>query len=149
MVTINDVAKYFLKLQDEKTGDMISNMKLQKLVYYAQGFHLAITDSPLFPETLEAWDYGPVCDKLYQEYKEYGAGAIPTPDDNEFYNKFTKNVEDILDMVQTYYGQFSAWKLSELTHKEYPWLRAWNKGKNTPISHDDMKSYFKAQLISE
>ena len=50
-----DVGYYFLKNQDLEAGDLMSNMKLQKLVYYAQGFYLAIKEKPLFPEPLVAW----------------------------------------------------------------------------------------------
>lgn len=51
MLTCFDVAKYFLSLcNDEESGDLISNLKIQKLVYYAQGFSLAINNKPLFKE---------------------------------------------------------------------------------------------------
>ena len=50
-----DVAQYFLAQMDEDAGDLISNLKLQKLVYYAQGFALALYGRPLFPERIEAW----------------------------------------------------------------------------------------------
>jgi uncharacterized phage-associated protein len=50
MLNCDEVAKYFLAQADEDAGDLISNLKLQKLVYYAQGFHLALYDIPLFPE---------------------------------------------------------------------------------------------------
>lgn len=59
MLNCFDVAKYFLAQQDETAGDLISNLKLQKLIYYAQGFHLAISDRPLFPEPIKAWIHGP------------------------------------------------------------------------------------------
>lgn len=58
--SILDVAAYFLWLDNEREGDGISNMKLQKPAYYAQGFHLALFDTALFDERVEAWDHGPV-----------------------------------------------------------------------------------------
>ena len=81
MASAHDVAKYFLSLIDEDAGDTISNLKLQKLVYYAQGFHLALFDRPLFNEEVKAWMHGPVVPDLYHEYKIYGSNAIPMPDD--------------------------------------------------------------------
>jgi uncharacterized phage-associated protein len=67
MLSCHDVAKYFLSLTDEDAGDLISNLKLQKLVYYAQGFHLALYDELLFEETIEAWTHGPVIPEMKQE----------------------------------------------------------------------------------
>ncbi|OQY42717.1 MAG: hypothetical protein B6240_13665 [Desulfobacteraceae bacterium 4572_87] len=55
---------------DEEAGDLISNLKLQKLVYYAQGFYLALYDEPLFNEPIEAWTHGPVIRELYRSYNE-------------------------------------------------------------------------------
>jgi uncharacterized phage-associated protein len=64
-----DVAEYFLTLVDDEAGDSLSNLKLQKLVYYAQGFHLALTEKPLFDEAIEAWEHGPVVPGLYHKLK--------------------------------------------------------------------------------
>jgi uncharacterized phage-associated protein len=96
MLSCDDAAKYFLAQVSEDAGDLISNLKLQKLLYYAQGFHLALYDEPLFPEAIEAWTHGPVVPDLYRHYKKYGAGAIPCPEDIEFsiYDEETKSLLD-------------------------------------------------------
>src|SRR5260363_307462 len=60
MVSVFDVANYFLTLVEEEVGDALSNLKIQKLVYYAQGFHLALFSRPLFENAIEAWTHGPV-----------------------------------------------------------------------------------------
>lgn len=61
MLTANDIAKYFLALSNnEESGELISNLKLQKLLHYAQGFYLALYDQPLFHEPIEAWAHGAV-----------------------------------------------------------------------------------------
>ncbi len=69
MLSCYDVAQYFLAKADEDAGDLMSNLKLQKLMYYAQGFSLALCNKPLFPERIEAWIHGPVISALYHEYK--------------------------------------------------------------------------------
>jgi len=149
MNTCFEVAHYFLKRQDPDAGDLMSNLKLQKLVYYAQGFHLAMEDSPLFGERIEAWEHGPVCVPLYQEYKQYGSDAIPVPDpDVEACSIFSEATRKVLNEVYNYYGQFSAWKLRNLTHEDTPWLKAYHKG-HAEITHEDMRSYFKTQLIED
>ena len=134
-----DVADYFLAKTEEDAGDTISNLKLQKLVYYAQGFALAILGHALFEEKIEAWQHGPVVPELYQKYKSYGAGGIPMPEHVD-YSKFSKDVQKLLDDVYYVYGQFSAWKLRNMTHEETPWKTTAN---NATIPLPVMQDYFK------
>lgn len=144
MLTCHDVAKYFLSLADSEAGDLISNLKLQKLIYYAQGFHLAIFDEPLFDERIEAWTHGPVVPDLYHAYKGYGSDAIPCPDEIDL-DKYSIAHRELLDEVYKVFGQFSAWKLRNMTHEESPWVNA--APYQGVISHEDMKEYFKTQIV--
>lgn len=142
MLTCFDVAEYFLAKTDEDAGDAISNLKLQKLVYYAQGFSLAMTGAPLFGEDFEAWQHGPVIPRLYQKYKENGAFGIRPPEAFDD-SKFTAAQKDVLDQVYEAYGQFSAWKLRNMTHEESPWR---DTPINEVISKAKMKSFFKTRI---
>lgn len=139
-----DVAKYFLTQVDEDAEDFITNLKLQKLSYYSQGLYLAINDEPLFPETIEAWQHGPVVPSLYHKYKEYGANPIPIPEDIDF-SLFNAEIRELLDEVYCVYGQFSPWKLRDMTHAETPWIEAYQKG-DSVISLASMSKFFKNQL---
>lgn len=142
-LSCHDVAQYFLAQMDEDAGDLISNLKLQKLVYYAQGFALALYGRPLFPEGIEAWTHGPVVPALYHEYKGHGSAAIPFPNGIELPN-VDEETRELLDEVYAAYGQFSAWKLRDMTHSEPPW-------RETPagqeIRHDDLSDYFATRVI--
>jgi len=121
MANLQDVAKCFLCLDEANSGDGISNLKLQKLVYYAQGFYSALFEKPLFRNSILAWAHGPVVDELYQTYKCYGRDHIPVPTD--FNNKsLTKDELELIEEVFDVYGQYSAWKLRNMTHEESPWL---------------------------
>lgn len=145
MKSVLDVADYFLNLannEDDET-DLISNLKLQKLVYYAQGFSLALSNTPLFSEEIEAWNHGPVTPVLYQNKKKHGPDAIPPNPDFDA-SIFTDDQQEILNEVYEVYGQFSAWKLRNMTHEESPWSK--NKETNEVISHDDLKEYFNTQI---
>ena len=142
MIPARTVAEYFLRLADPEFGDLITNLKLQKLVYYAQGFHLAIYDEPLFPEPINAWEHGPVVEELYRYYKSYGAQPIEA-DGNYDLDMLTNDHKELLDEVYTVFGQFSAWKLRNMTHSEAPWL---NTSQNEIIWLDAMKEYFKTQV---
>lgn len=142
MLSCFDVARYFLALVDEDAGDSLTNLKLQKLCYYAQGFHLAIYDKPLFPERIEAWKHGPVVPELYHALKQFGAEPVQL--DSEInWDKYQPEVRELLDEVYSVYGQYSAPRLRSITHQEPPWQQTPDGG---IISHDLMKEYFKTQL---
>ena len=138
-----DVAKYFLLKADPDDGDLISNLKLQKLLYYAQGFHLALNDAPLLREDVEAWMHGPVVRDVYHEFKGHGGDAIPRPEGFDPAKVFDDDATGLLDEVYSVYGQFSAWKLREMTHSEPPWV---NTAAGEEITHDAMRAYFVTQL---
>lgn len=142
MLSANDIAKYFLTLTDEECGDNISNLKLQKLLYYAQGFHLAIYGKPLFDEPIHAWQHGPVVEAIYHRYKKHGANAIPVPKAVDF-TKYPKDVRELLEDIYEVYGQYSATKLRNLTHDEPPWKDAED---GAEIPHKAMKQFFETRL---
>lgn len=143
-IPVKDVAEYFLAKVDTEAGDCISNLKIQKLVYYAQGFVLAFTNKKLFNENIVAWQHGPVVVELYDEYKMYGANCIK-PDDSYSLKTITthKELVEILDDVYSVYGQFSAWKLREMTHEEGPWK---DFELNQVISVRSILDFFKTQI---
>jgi uncharacterized phage-associated protein len=135
------IARYFLSLYDPQEGETISNLKPQKLLYYAQGVYLARHGVVLFPEDIAAWDHGPVVSEVYQAFKTYGNGAIPieeaAPAD------FPPKVQEVLDEVHQVFGQYSAWKLSQMTHGEPPWTQTMNRGIIVP---QIMRDYFQSRF---
>ena len=112
------VADYFLAIADE--DDVLSNLKLQKLCYYAQGFCLAETGRPLFPERIERWQHGPVVRSLYHAFKEYERQSIPFPDSVQL-GDYPEIALELIDRVYATYGRFEAWALRNMTHDEPPW----------------------------
>jgi uncharacterized phage-associated protein len=143
-MTAQDVAQYFVSLVDEEAGDSISNLKVQKLLYYAQGFHLAVYGVPLFPEAIKAWAHGPVVPQVYHFYKERGSGAIPVERVN--LEAYSAQVREHLDEVWAVYGQFTASKLETMTHNEPPWM---NTPQNEAIPHAMMADFFKTLVIDD
>jgi uncharacterized phage-associated protein len=140
-VGAEDIARYFLTLTDEEADDLVSNLKLQKLVYYAQGFNLALHKKPLFNEKIEAWTHGPVIPELYHKYKKYSGKPIPPPRDFDS-SLYDDQIKQLLDEIFQVYGQYSAWKLRELTHEEPPWKNAYENKADHIISNDDLFDYF-------
>lgn len=144
MLSCYDVARYFLAKSSPDSGDLISNLKLQKLMYYAQGYHLAVFGKPLFNEEIQAWLHGPVVADLYHCYKQYGNGALPF-ENNLKVHLYTTEQAEFLDRIYAEYGQFSAWKLREMTHEEEPWVKSYESGMNFPISLDVLFGFFSKQ----
>ncbi len=141
----SDVARYLLAKQDADAGDTISNLKLQKLCYYAQGLSVAVRGEPLYREPVEAWLHGPVIPALYHEYKEYGSAGIP-PVTNVDTEAFDLADRMILDDVHAYYGQFSGWRLRQMTHEEAPWKDAFEQDMNHEITLDALKAHFDGEV---
>jgi uncharacterized phage-associated protein len=138
------VANYFLAKRDPNAGDHISNLKLQKLLYYAQGFHLAITGEPLFSDPIEAWRHGPVVPKVYHACKQYGENNLPEVPASPS-SMLSLEQRRILDEVYEVYGQFSAWKLRDMTHDEAPWKDADARGEPI-ISHEALRDFFLTRI---
>lgn len=120
MANIMEVAKYIL----HKQGEM-STMKLEKLCYYCQAWHLVWEEVPLFEEDFQAWANGPVCPQLFYLHKNIfkinenilSQFSIDSLKDNE---------KESIDIVIKEYGEKAGYWLSELTHKERPWKETRN-----------------------
>lgn len=130
-------------MDSSKDGDGISNLKLQKLVYYAQGFHSAIFDSPLFADEISAWTHGPVVADLYHQFKNHGSNHIPVTQDFDK-DSLTKDEFELIEEVFEVFGQYSAWKLRNMTHEESPWLE--HEANAGVIPKQDITEHFKTRI---
>jgi uncharacterized phage-associated protein len=144
MMPAHEIARYFVSLVDEEAGDSITNLKLQKLLYYAQGGHLAYFDEPLFPEPIEAWTHGPVVPAVYRRYKQHGGEPIPIEPVNP--DNYNDQVREVLDEVNNVFGQFTASKLRTMTHNEPPWMQT-PQGEEIPC--DLMREFFKTMVVRD
>lgn len=143
-----DVAKWFLAYNQTKMieadAEYISNLKLQKLLYYAQGCFLALNEGEkLFDDDIVAWRHGPVVEAVYHEFKVFGLSGIEL-DESFDLSKFPSDVELILEDVYIIFGQYSAWKLREMTHQETPWV---NTAQNEVISCTLIEKYFAENYV--
>lgn len=143
-----EIADYLLSLQEdesflskeEQTGERITPLKLQKLLYYCQGFFLAITDKPLFKEKIVAWPHGPVVLEIWEKYKDYQGSGLPIPE--AIASLRDTHVEKILKSVYKRYGQYGAWKLRDMTHDEEPWQSCRVEGKTVEIPNEVLRDFF-------
>lgn len=124
----------------------IPAMKLQKLIYYAHAWHLAITDEPLVTDyRFKAWAMGPVLPTVWHARKSEGSRARSTwvPDSSEL-------IDEILDLVNEQYGSLSGNELSALTHAETPWVHARGEtpegdASEAPLDDSEIARFYREQ----
>lgn len=135
MASVHDVAAYLTT----KSG-ALGTMKLEKLVYYCQGWWLARNASPLFPESLQAWRMGPVCPELYANHRRQNfVEQWPRGDVDKLSDAEKQHIDAVFDV----YSAYSGFRLGDMTHEEKPWNAAMARGGfNTEIALDDMREYF-------
>lgn len=154
------VANEFLKVA-EKEGKKLTPMQLIKLVYFAHGWHLALTGDPLINENVEAWRYGPVIPSLYHEFKVFGNGVINREATRFDFVKtetgaFTlvqrkpeipagSYASQLIQRVWDVHKHLSAIQLSNMTHQpDSPWtLTPGKEFKGTDIPNEVIKDYFR------
>lgn len=141
MATAHDVAAAIL----ERLGPM-DTYKLQKLVYYAQSWHLAWYGTPLFEQPIEAWAQGPVVRSLYEQHRgrwRISVDDLMAGESGQLVERDSKALNAVLEM----YGNKTGQQLRDLTHREAPWLKARGDapvgapGHNV-ISRDSMERYY-------
>jgi uncharacterized phage-associated protein len=137
------IAQLLLSKAAEGNQELMSNLKLQKMLYYEQGFHLAAFDTPLFDENIEAWMFGPVVPEVYEKYAKYDAKGIEPPTQIDI--KLNEEETTLFNNVFDVYNQYSAVKLVEMTHSEPPWNSV-SPGKGNIISQETMKKFFLTRL---
>jgi len=138
MASVHDVAAYILSKHRNITA-----MKFQKLVYYSQAWSLVWDEAPLFPERIEAWANGPVVPELYDRHK--GMFRVISWDGNP--EALSPQQKKTVDAVLKFYAKQSSQWLSDLTHRERPWLEAREglsagERSNREITHAAMAEYY-------
>lgn len=144
-VDAEDVAAVLLKTLGSMTG-----MKLQKLLYYVQAWHIARYGGRAFVDNIEAWSNGPVVRSIYRQHRKT---FIVTSIANGDTSAVTGSIQDIVEWVVEAYGGFSAEQLSSMTHGEVPWLVARgglpdDAPSQQALSDDLMGSFYARQTLS-
>lgn len=124
-------------------GDLLTNLKLQKLLYYEQGYHLACFNKPLFDEEVRAWQYGPVVREAYDTFSDAGCNALMPKGD--VYTFSNEEEASLFDEVFDVYNRYSASYLVTLTHSETPW-KSVSAGTDSIISKESMRAFFQQKV---
>lgn len=141
-----------------KRSGCMSHLKLQKILYYCEGYHLAYFDKPLITEDFEAWVHGPVCREVYNQLKEksilytdvcYKKGS-GNPE-KKLKKELTTSQIDLINDVIDNLGTWKGFELENATHSELPWIEARggidNAAKcNSIVSKATMKKFYKKEL---
>ncbi|WP_100066037.1 Panacea domain-containing protein [Miniphocaeibacter massiliensis] len=149
-----DIAAYLINYAIDE-GNPISNLKLQKLLYYIQGEFYKEKDQPAFKEDILAWDYGPVVKEAYDEYKininKDIKKRVEEKFDIESFDYINFNPEDIICKedgkiireIYNRYKDFTAFDLVEKTHNEAPWE---STKRSDIIEKCKIREYFKDEI---
>lgn len=135
-VKVEQVADYILQLVPRHHGDLISNLKLQKLLYYCQGIHLGEYDKPMFENSIKRWYCGPVVERIFYKYDGYESIPSPFPEQKV---KLSHEKRTLITDVWEEFGQYSAWRLMESVKREPPWR---DTILDEEITHYSMHKYF-------
>jgi uncharacterized phage-associated protein len=152
MTNAEAVARYFLWLAaSEPEDEPVTHLRLQKLMYYAQGWSLGSRGVPLFDGVIEAWQHGPVVREVYPRFADYGGEPIPRSEAQES-EELTVADRALVQWVWDRYGCYSASELRRRTHGEPPWLRARgsapeNAACTATIDLGVMRSHFRAERL--
>ncbi len=154
MVSAMEVAQYLIHLaspSESEDSDCLCHMRLQKLLYYVQGWHLAAFTATLFDERIEAWKSGPVVKDLYPRFAHYGYQAI-TPREGADPDTFSARQKAFIQTVWDQYRNYSATALSHMTHRESPWVDARgglpaDATSDAEITPEAMRLFFRARLV--
>ena len=143
------VANRFIGLA-EKDGKKLTNMQLQKLVFLANGFSLALLNQPLTYHNIHAWQWGPVLPQLYKRFSKYGSGKIDgsAACDEEVPDSGDEN--EIITSVWANFGNMTGPQLSALTHEpNSPWDQTWKSEQYGIIEPKLIAKFYKRQLDVE
>jgi len=152
MYSASEIAVHFVRRGIEERN-YLTQMKLQKMVYFAQGYHLARYGQKLIKDEVQAWQYGPVFPSLYDDYKLYGGNPIETfkfsrLGENPTIPRLTPEAQETINFTWNTLKNISAAQLSNWTHKpDSPWDRAYREGeRGVIIPENEIKAYFKEIL---
>lgn len=138
-------------------GQFVTQMKLQKMVYFAHGYHLAKYGEPLITEKFEAWKFGPVVEDIYQTYKLYGSDPImdtfflPKPPRAFRYKPLSETAVDAIEYTWKVTKNLSGAQLSQWSHLDgSPWAKTYDPANpSVAIPEESIRDYFQKLLAQQ
>lgn len=136
-----EIAKYVIN-HEHKENREITNLRLQKLLYFVQAKILVETGNPCFDDEMQAWEYGPVVPVVYDAYKKFG--NLPILEEQEMKENIEESIQNNIGEILNYFGSTPTFGLVQITHNQTPWIEAKKKGLRTKIEISAIKEFFAA-----
>lgn len=137
MANVQDVARFFIGFAQEQAehykGDLMTNLRLQKMLYFAQGYHLAQYGKPLFDDEIEMRHNGPFVPVVYNVYSKYGSTGISEPIDVEA-SCFDEDEYSSLLYVVREYDYLSTLALIDIAFRK---CKTWDREKHGVVIPKD------------
>lgn len=143
MYTALDVANFFVDMFNTDPENHITNLHVNKLIYFAQGCSLARNGRPLFPEEFRAYPYGPVVKQVYDAFAPCGRNPISSCAGEYNPSIFSADDLDLLVDVYNEYGQYNSSALVSMTHQpDTPWSSVYEEDRRNLIPNESIRNYF-------
>ena len=143
MLQAAEIADFFISLGNAENEDPMTNLRINKLLYFAQGWNLQRFGKPLFDEAIKAWKYGPVVETIFRKYHSYGRNIITECSPSFSLAGFTSDEIQLLLDVYNKYRTFSTSRLVEKSHEgNTPWAKVYEEGENKTIPIELISEYF-------
>ena len=138
-----NIAKWFIAFAEANDAER-DQLKIQKLLYFAQGHYLGLHGQPLFSDAIEAWAHGPMVPRIHHDYKSYGTGDIDLDESDDFnFGDIDEDTTEFLLDVWSRYAKYDNWWLRNMTHGQAPWRGSFEQGEpRMVISTESMKAQF-------
>lgn len=142
MVSLSTLCSYILE-HEQAYERHVTNLRLQKLLYFIQASFIQETGEPCFGEEIQAWTYGPVVPDAYRFFRKYGSCILP-PD---FFSKqsvepLSKEDSKLISQILEMCSEYTVGELIDVSHTQPPWQNAYEKGDTSLISVSSMREYF-------
>lgn len=151
-----EVARHIINYVNSN-DQLLSNLKLQKLLYFVQAEFLISQERICFTDDIEAWDFGPVVSSVFREFKIFGSFHIPpvkhyyVEDESQPFNfrrvvfydiEITDEDKAVINEVVDYFADYSSATLTDLTLKQFPWKNAYSDSCRNVITEESIRNYF-------
>ena len=143
-----EIANFYIRLTNSIPDNNIDNLRLNKILYYAQAWSLVRNKRPLFEDDIQEWDYGPVICDVYHTYKCCGGNTIEEAEDYFDENRLSNDELELLVDVYQKYGKYTGEALKDMTHKKgFSWEQVYQTGRNNVIAHESIIKYFEKEEL--
>lgn len=154
VINAMDVANYVIYLAtqqivgDEGEKEGITNLKLQKILYFIEAYSLSVKEKSIFPDSIKAWEYGPVVPEVYHVLKQHGSRPIFSEDD--YVVNLSEEDQKTIKSVWDSFSKYSASRLVDITHRHTPWIAAYdrsNNGESSEINRSEIAEYYRGLFV--